>query len=277
MTKLSANHRKGMILILTFMIMITIIGITTAFLYITSIQIKASGYDIASSKALWLAEAGLQKAVWNLKTSAAGGGQGQDWTTVGTTENLGSGNYTMEVERWDFALIDNRSSASATSVNKTNAAANVIDGDDTTYWQSGDPPRVSAPQEIIITFPYTLTINKARFLVPSDLSIQRPKDYEWQVSTDGASYTTVVSVSGNNDTDVTDVFTAVTDANYFKLRVFRIGGGTEGACVSTLEVIGSKITSTGTVDVINRKIEQTVVVDDATGAAYDEIDWYEIM
>ena len=105
---------------------------------------------------------------------------------------------------------------------------------------------------------------------------KRPKEYEWQVSTDGVSYTTVFS-SSIGTMDETNEFTAVGNVNYLRLWVSKIGGGAleEGMQVSTVEAIGSKITSTGSVDVMDRQIEQTVAVDDATETAYDQIDWDE--
>lgn len=265
---------KGVILILTFIVMVTLTTITAAFLSMSSVQMKGTGYDVASNKALWLAEAGLQKAIWNLKTPVGSGGQGEDWTTTGTTESLGDGNYTMVVERWDFALEAHGASASATSQQGGNIPARAIDGKDGTFWQ-GETPTVANPQEIIITFPYTLTINKVRFLAST--SSRRPKDYSWQVSTDGLNYTNVLGVTDNGSLDVTNTFTAVSNVNYLKLSITANGGGS-GVRIATLEAIGSKITSTGSsVSSLNRKIEQTVVADDVTETAYNEKDWNEIV
>lgn len=269
--KLSAE--KGMVLLLTFIMITALTAIVVAFLYMSSTQLKGSGYDVASNKALWLAEAGVQKAIWNLKTPVGSGGQGEDWTTAGTTETLGNGNYTMAVDRWDFALTANGSSASATSQQGGNGPAKAIDGSDGTFWQ-GDTPTVANPQDLIITFPYTLTINKVRFLAST--SARRPKDFSWQVSTDGINYTSVLSIVNNTSLDVTNTFTAVSNVNYLKLRITANGGGS-GVRIATLEAIGSKITSTGIVSVMNRKVAQTVVADDATQIAADEIDWNEIV
>jgi hypothetical protein len=50
--------------------------------------------------------------------------------------------------------------------------------------------------------------------------------------------------------------------------------------IATLEAIGSKIVSTGTVDVISRKVQQTVIADDGSPesqVAYDQIDWTEVV
>jgi len=274
-----ARHEKGAVLLLTIIVMITLTSVVGAYLGFVYYSTKSTGAQISDSQAIYLAEAGMQKAIWNLMRTAANGGQGENWTTAGTTENLGEGSYTMVVERWDWALAANNATASASSENGSNVAANAIDGSDATYWQSGSKPTPGNPQEIIVSFPYSLTINKVRFYLPSAFSRQRPKTYSWQVSTDGDTYTIAYDVDspGNNATDVIDEFsTAQTGVNYLKLEVTRVGSGSAGVIIATLEAIGSKITSTGTVDVINRTVEQTVAVDDASEEAYDQIDWNEL-
>ena len=274
------KSESGVILVSTFIVMLTLTAIVTGLLYMISIQTKGIGWDIPSSKAAWLVEAGLQKAIWNLKTPTGSGGQGEGWTTTGTTEGLGSGTYTMVVARYDFALAANGASASDSPA-QTSASvgpSKAIDGDDTTYWESLRKPASNDPQDLIITFPYPFTINKVRFLAAS--SNERPKDYTWAASTDGNTYTTVVTGSNNNNTDVTDTFSASSNVNYLRLRTTKISTGSNGVRIATLEAIGSKITSTGTVSGLNRKIEQTVVADDASPqnqVAYNEPDWNEII
>lgn len=278
------RRQSGTALILTFIMLISLTAITIAFLYMTSVRVKVMGYDTASSQALWLAEAGLQKAIWNLMTPTAAGGQGEDWTTSGTAESLGAGSYTMVVARRDFALAANGSSASATSEQGANLAANAIDGNDAAYWESVNQPTASNPEEIIITFPYALTLNKVRFLIPS-ASDHSPRNYSWQVSADGVNYTTVVNVTNNSSADVTDTFTAASNVKYLKLQVTLVGiavppqgiPGVPRVRIATLEAIGSKITSTGTVSSLSRKIEQAVVADDSTVTAYNQKDWNEIV
>lgn len=88
---MTENRReKGAVLILTFIIMITLTAIVAAFLSMTSIQTKSAGYDIVSSKALWLAEAGLQKAFYALKNDSSY--QNSPTTISGA---LGSGTYSV--------------------------------------------------------------------------------------------------------------------------------------------------------------------------------------
>ena len=274
---------RGSIMVMVLALMILLISLAGGFLYATGVFIGNSGWEETDAQVLWLAEAGMQKAVWNLKTPAGSGGQGESWTTAGTTENLGGSSYTMVVDRRDFALSSYGSSASANSTSGSNVSANAIDGNDTTYWQSSGAPSSSSPHFITITFPYTLTLNKVRFLVPSGSSNQRPRDYTWQVSTDGSAFTTVVTVTGNSALDVTNTFSAQSNVNYLRLRVTRIGSGSVGVRVATLEAIGSRVTSTGTITVsgdnYTRSVRQAFVTDDASPqnqVAYKEPDWSEL-
>lgn len=273
---------EGFVLIMVLAVMILLIGLVGGFLYATSILVLNSGWEETDAKVLWLAEAGLQKGIWNLKTPVGSGGQGETWTTAGTTENLGDGSYTMVVARWDFALSSNSATASASSSNGTNLPANAIDNSTTTFWESGSNVSSSVPGVITTTFPYTLTLNQVRFLVPSGSTANIPRDYTWQVSTDGSTFSTVVTVTGNSSTDVTNIFNATANVNYLRLRVTRTNTNNRRVRIATLEAIGSKITSTGTIitggNTLTRTVVQTVVTDDASPqsqVAYIQPDWVE--
>lgn len=269
---------RGAILLLILMILLVISTITIYFLYMTSVQLKGSGHDLNDSKAFWLAEAGMQKAIWNLMTPVASGGMGSNWTTLGTTENLGDGSYTMEVAIWDFALAVNGASASASSSTGANVPANAIDGNDATFWESGNKldKKVNGFAEIIINFPSEISLHRARFISPS--AQNRPKDFTWEVSSDGITYNVVLTVNNNNLRDRTDGFIPfVTNVRYLKLRATLAGGNKKTIQVGTLEVAVSKITATGNVDLASRKVEQTVVANEAAQTAYAEKNWAEIM
>ena len=86
------RREEGVVLILRFIVMTTLTAVVAAFLSMTSIQTKGSGYDIASHKALWLAEAGLQQVIYQLKNDA---NYRSNPTTV--NGNLGSGSYSVSV------------------------------------------------------------------------------------------------------------------------------------------------------------------------------------
>jgi len=94
--KYPKKGRKGMVLILTFIIMTTLTAIVVSFIYLTSVQSKGSGYDVVSRKAFWLAEAGIQKVIYKLKMEPAFVG-GTFPTTV--SGSLGGGTYSVLVNK----------------------------------------------------------------------------------------------------------------------------------------------------------------------------------
>jgi len=280
----NTKYAKGAALLFTLMVMIVLTSVVGAYLGLVQCSTRSTGAQISDSQAIYLAEAGLQKAVWYLMRTTANGGKGENWTTttVGTTESLGDGSYTMVVDRWDWALAANNSTASIYPKVEVVGfeAAKAIDDNNDTWWESADKPgtvKSGKHQEIIINFPYALTINKVRFLAPT--IDNRPGDYTWAVSTDNVTYTKVSDETKGTDTmDETHEFAAVHNVNYLRLRVTKSGNSSSNVRVSTVEAIGSKITVTGTVDGNCRRIEETVAVDDAfeDEKAYDQIDWNEI-
>ena len=48
------GQKKGIVLLLTFMIMITLTVVVTVFLSMISTEIKNAGYELSDSQALWL-------------------------------------------------------------------------------------------------------------------------------------------------------------------------------------------------------------------------------
>lgn len=273
-------RESGSVLIATFAVMIVLINLVAGFLYAAGVFTLSSGWEETDAKLLWLADAGLHKAVWNLMTPVSGGGQGEGWTTAGATENLGDGSYTMVVERWDFALAANGATASdnPAQTKASQGPAKAIDGNDGTFWQSKNEPDADDPQDLIIAFPYPLVLNKVRFLV-SGPSSRIPEDYTWAVSTNGTTYTTVVTVSGNAASDRTDTFSAQSNVTTLRLRVTEAGNNVR---IAALEAIGARVTSTGTITATGqsytRTVRQAVVADDASPqsqVSYVEPDWVE--
>jgi len=92
--RLFQENRKGMVLILTFIIITTLTVIVVAFLYLNSTQLRGAGYNTASQKAVWLAEAGIQQVIYNLRTSS-------NYVTNPTAinGNLGGGTYSVTVSK----------------------------------------------------------------------------------------------------------------------------------------------------------------------------------
>lgn len=276
------ESKRGAVFILSFMFLIVLTSLVGTYLYTMSAVTKSAGFGEVDDKTLWLAEAGFNKAVWYLMTPPGSGGQGENWTTPGVTESLGDGSYTIVIEPWDFALSANGSTAAASSTGGGNSASMAIDGNDATSWQSGS----GLPQWIQVRFPYPLTINKTRFLVPAG-GYSVPADFQWQVTSSTfasctGGWSTVYDWPGppNSASDVTTAFPAQSNVRCLRLVVTALGPGPSPIRVriATLEAIGRRITSTGTVGPISRTILQTVVTDSdgpQSEVAYFEPEWNE--
>ncbi len=76
--------------------MVTLTAITVYFLYITSNRLRNAAYDVQSTKALWLAEAGLQKYMYYLKVGTY---DVDDHPSI--NENLGEGSYSVPAPAYD--------------------------------------------------------------------------------------------------------------------------------------------------------------------------------
>ena len=90
---LNANN-KGVVLLLTFIIMATLIVIVAVFLYMTSVEIRNAGYELTDSQALWIAEGGIQQAIYKVKSDAV---YRANPTTL--SGNLGAGSYSVTVTK----------------------------------------------------------------------------------------------------------------------------------------------------------------------------------
>jgi acetyltransferase-like isoleucine patch superfamily enzyme len=106
----SSNYKRGAALLLSFMVMITLISVTGAYLTFVQYATRNIGSQIEDSQALYLAEAGIHKAIWYLKNTAPDGSTDGSWRTTAypadpgpnptdpQQESLGQGTYTMWVE-----------------------------------------------------------------------------------------------------------------------------------------------------------------------------------
>jgi len=105
----TANNR-GVALILTFIFMISLTIITVSYLFMVSVGTKNVASQVSNVKGGYLAESGLNKAVWFLNNTAPDDTTDGSWRTTaypaahGTNptdpqqESLGNGTYTMWVE-----------------------------------------------------------------------------------------------------------------------------------------------------------------------------------
>jgi len=86
--------RRGVVLVLTFMIMATVLIVAMAFLFMLNTRSRGTVFDVASHKALWVAEAGLQDVIYRLRTDIA---YRNDPTQV--NGSIGDGGYSVTVSR----------------------------------------------------------------------------------------------------------------------------------------------------------------------------------
>jgi acetyltransferase-like isoleucine patch superfamily enzyme len=93
-------HRKGYVLPLTFLLLVSMAIVVGSLVYVITAQFKGQGTDIEYAKCLYYAEAGMAKAVWYLKTPPYQGGYGyriDHWPRKNLTESFGDGSYKLTV------------------------------------------------------------------------------------------------------------------------------------------------------------------------------------
>lgn len=89
-------NKKGAVLLLVFIIMITLTGITAGFLFMTTGQLRNAAFDYQSAQALWLAEAGIQKYMYYLKEGTY---DADNHPSI--DESLGEGSYSLTAPSYD--------------------------------------------------------------------------------------------------------------------------------------------------------------------------------
>jgi len=75
------SNQKGMALLTTLIFVFILVTFAVALLTMTSNDTKLSTLQRDSTKAFYLAETGIDKALWYLNTSIDNGGEGLDWPT----------------------------------------------------------------------------------------------------------------------------------------------------------------------------------------------------
>ena len=164
------RNENGVVLILVFIIMVFLTVVTVTFLYMTSIQTKGSGRELASTQAFWVAEAGLAKAKWALTTDE----QEVGWGETASPFGAGNGTYVVataysdppanqhvtitsdgyipdnttyvakrRVVESDMSIGDSENlslgaTATASSESGGHPASDSIDGDDNSKWMASD-------------------------------------------------------------------------------------------------------------------------------------------
>lgn len=267
----------GQALLLILAIMLGLSGIVAAYLFMNSQSLRENRIQKEANLTFNLAEGGLEKALWYLRYTAPDSSTDGSWRQIlpGLTETLSgtTHTYTMVVDDWNLALSTNPPpfNSTATASSNPGTAGNAIDGNTTTDWSSS----VGMPQWLQINFPVNsnFTINEARFIAFSSTD-GMPQNYTWQVSTDGATWTTVCNVTSNTSTDRTDLFTALpvpyTANNVNYVRLYVTGAANNRVRIRELEThwIRLKAMSTlGTgVAAISKFLRRCILLDSSAGS-----------
>ncbi|MEK7375712.1 MAG: hypothetical protein AABZ57_00895 [Candidatus Margulisiibacteriota bacterium] len=90
------RNRKGN-LFLTFILLVAVAAVFMSFFFVLIGRVRNLPQEKSRVRAFYTAEAGIQKAIWNLTTPSGLGGQGSAWRTSGSTEAFGGGQYTITV------------------------------------------------------------------------------------------------------------------------------------------------------------------------------------
>lgn len=90
------NNSSGQILVV-FVVLIAMAALLYSFIMLQATRLTESGSKTSESKAFYVAEAGLNKAIWYLQTPSSEGGQGTSWRTSGFSQSFGDGIYTFSI------------------------------------------------------------------------------------------------------------------------------------------------------------------------------------
>lgn len=102
--------RKGAVLLFTLIVMITLISVVGAYLDFVQSSTRSTGAQIEDSQAIYLADAGLDMAIWYLRNTAPDGSGDCSWRTTAypavpgpdpndpQQKSLGNGTFTIWVQ-----------------------------------------------------------------------------------------------------------------------------------------------------------------------------------
>jgi len=98
---------KGAVLLFTWIVMIALISVVGAYLGFVQSSTKSTGAQIEDSQAIYLADAGLQYAIYRLTDSDYRGSVSRDKNSSTTgSANLGEGSFSFEIYRGALGAAD---------------------------------------------------------------------------------------------------------------------------------------------------------------------------
>jgi len=65
------KNRKAVAMLFTFLIIFALTAATVGFVYLSKMQARQSKYDVDTAQALWIAEAGIQQAIYNIRNDGS--------------------------------------------------------------------------------------------------------------------------------------------------------------------------------------------------------------
>lgn len=253
------QDKRGVVLIGTLIVLVTLTGMTLAFVAMTANEIKSSGAGLNDAKAFYIAEAGLAKARWALTTGAQTVGWGESDTALGdgtytvTTVDNGDGTYTITSSGYipdDTTPVVQRrvqeksvpfsmgsppnlsltATASASSVKGGNTADKAQDGDYNTKWQASGTPSAGSPEWLAMDFGSAVSLDRVVFDEPSGNSITV---YTLQHSSNGSTWTAVSNPVASVVGQTTTVDFDSTSDRY--LRIYITGSTRKDPAINEFE------------------------------------------
>jgi len=106
-------------LLLTFIIVVALSVTVFAFLSYIGIRLKGSGIRTSEIESFYVADAGVNKAIWYLGTPTGSGGRGVAWRTTSSYEAFGWGGYLLTVRDYATNEVEIISTGEVTGITKT--------------------------------------------------------------------------------------------------------------------------------------------------------------
>ena len=218
------RKQEGVVLVFGVILLVALTITVSAYLCLVGSMTKHIGYQVGESQAFYIAEAGIEHALWLLK-------HGVEPDNL-ADEIVPLGNYTV-VQVTGSLLTFTVTASSNTSGHE---AEKGFDGDYATYWESAKVPDTGKKKEqwIQIEFSDTLDLDRVGFRAILE---QRPIDYKWEVAGEDGKWRWVVKQNGNTQADVLDTFDLVEGKKYLRLTVTEAGDGANETKVAVREIV----------------------------------------
>jgi cytoskeletal protein CcmA (bactofilin family) len=92
-----AKIKKGFVLPFILILITVLVALVGSVTYLTTIGVQSAGGKLERHKALSIAEAGFNKAIWYMVTHPDEGGEGPAWRTSAYSEDFGGGSFTFSI------------------------------------------------------------------------------------------------------------------------------------------------------------------------------------